>query len=207
MPFLFFIEIAFQLPVSLYSVYRLGRGSSKGTTGVYELLLLVYAFETAFSTMLCMNHVVYLDPADFTREQRDVFWYQLMGPWVAVRKSSCCPVPYSQPIILGPPGTIAVLKRGSSTVDICGHVLEALQPCLHDQRREDEEPVGGIVRANKVSMTCLRFVVSRNAWPRRNMRSNLARRPALVYTRKPLIHNSKVPPPLFFLSLITIPSG
>lgn len=86
MPFLFSIEIAFQLPVSLYSVYRLGRGS-KGTTGAHELLLLIYAFETAFSTMLCLNHVVYLDPADFTPEQRDVFWYQLMGPWVAVRKS------------------------------------------------------------------------------------------------------------------------
>lgn len=100
MPFLFIIELAFQLPVALYSVRRLGRGRGEGTTGPYELLLLIYAFETAFSTMLCINHTAYLDPADFTPAQRDVFWYQLMGPWVAVRKwpssppvpsSSCCP--------------------------------------------------------------------------------------------------------------------
>lgn len=85
MPFLFTIEISFQLPVALYSVYRLGRGD-KGTTGGHELLLLTYALEAAFSTALCIVHTTYLDPADFTPAQWDVFTYQLMGPWIAIRK-------------------------------------------------------------------------------------------------------------------------
>lgn len=88
MDFLFAFEICFQLPVAIYTLYRLGRGT-KSTTGPLELLLLVYAVETAFSTMLCINHAFYIDPKDFTLEQRDVFIYQLMGPWVAVRKSFC----------------------------------------------------------------------------------------------------------------------
>lgn len=83
MHFFFTIELGFQLPVALYSAYRFNRGT---TTGGHELLLLVYAVETALSTMLCMNHAAYLDPKDFTPEQRDVFFYQLMGPWVAFRK-------------------------------------------------------------------------------------------------------------------------
>ncbi|KAF3767322.1 hypothetical protein M406DRAFT_69477 [Cryphonectria parasitica EP155] len=83
MPFLFSIELGFQLPVTLYSAYRLNKGT---TTGAHELLLLVYAVETAFSTMLCMNHALYLDPSDFTPEQKDAFLYQLMGPWVAFRE-------------------------------------------------------------------------------------------------------------------------
>lgn len=91
MPFFFAIELAFQLPVVLYSVHRLGwAGSGSGTTGPFELVLLIYAFETAFSTMLCMNHVFYLDPADFTPAQRSAFLWQLMGPWVSVRKFCCC---------------------------------------------------------------------------------------------------------------------
>lgn len=101
MSFLFLIEIGFQLPVALYSVYRLSRGGNAGTTGGHELLLLVYALETAFSTMLCMNHAAYLDPVDFTPEQRDVFWYQLMGPWVAFRESPLCAPPPRAPDICG----------------------------------------------------------------------------------------------------------
>lgn len=85
MPFLFAIEIGFQLPVVLFTAYRYSKG--KTTTGGHELLLLVYAFETSFSTALCMTHAFYIDPKDFSLEQRDAFLYQLMAPWVAVRKS------------------------------------------------------------------------------------------------------------------------
>lgn len=85
MHFLFVIEIGFQLPTVLYSLYRFRKGT---TTGPFELLLLVYAFETAFSTVLCMNSVFFIDEQVFTPEQRTVFLWQLMGPWVAVRKAT-----------------------------------------------------------------------------------------------------------------------
>lgn len=83
MHFLFVIEIGFQLPTVLFSLYQFRKGT---TTGPFELLLLVYAFETAFSTVLCMNSVFFIDELVFTPEQRSVFLWQLMGPWVAIRE-------------------------------------------------------------------------------------------------------------------------
>lgn len=83
MHFLFVIEIGFQLPTVLFSLYRFRKGT---TTGSLELLLLVYAFETAFTTALCMNSVFFIDELVFTPEQRTVFLWQLMGPWVAIRE-------------------------------------------------------------------------------------------------------------------------
>ncbi|CAN8101942.1 unnamed protein product [Discula destructiva] len=81
MHFLFVLEIGFQLPTVLYSLYRFQQGT---TSGPFELLLLVYAFETAFSTVLCMDSVFFIDETLFTPAQRTVFLWQLMGPWVAV---------------------------------------------------------------------------------------------------------------------------
>ncbi|KAJ4390108.1 hypothetical protein N0V93_007581 [Gnomoniopsis smithogilvyi] len=81
MHFLFIIEIGFQLPTVLFSLYRFRKGT---TTGPFELLLLVYAFETAFSTALCMNSVFFIDELVFTPEQRTVFLWQLMGPWATI---------------------------------------------------------------------------------------------------------------------------
>lgn len=79
------VEIAFQLPVALYAAWRLS--GSKGTSGPFELLLLVYAFETAFSTLLCVNDVFYWDPAIYSPEQKNVFVFQLYGAWLVIRKS------------------------------------------------------------------------------------------------------------------------
>lgn len=78
------VEIAFQLPVALYAAWRLS--GSKGTSGPFELLLLVYAFETAFSTLLCVNDVFYWDPAIYSPEQKNVFIFQLYGAWLVIRK-------------------------------------------------------------------------------------------------------------------------
>lgn len=94
MPLLFAVELGFQLPTVLFALWRLLRRGSP-TSGALELLLLVYAFETAFSTVLCMHSVFFLDEALFTPEQRGVFLWQLMGPWVAVREYPCVMTQYS----------------------------------------------------------------------------------------------------------------
>jgi hypothetical protein len=82
------VEMGLQLPVALYAAWRLG--GSRGTSGPFELLLLVYAFETAFSTLLCINDVFYWDPAIYSQEQKNVFLFQLYGPWLIIRESSYC---------------------------------------------------------------------------------------------------------------------
>ncbi|KAJ0115475.1 integral membrane protein [Diaporthe amygdali] len=76
------VEIGFQLPVALYAAWKLS--GKKGTSGPFELLLLVYAFETAFSTLLCINDVFYWDPAVYSREQKNVFLFQLYGAWLVI---------------------------------------------------------------------------------------------------------------------------
>lgn len=81
---MFKIELWFQLPAVIYAAWRLS--GKKSTTGRLELLLLVYAFETAFSTLLCINDVFYWDPVVYPQEQKNVFLYQLYGPWFAIRK-------------------------------------------------------------------------------------------------------------------------
>ncbi|ROW05445.1 hypothetical protein VSDG_00545 [Cytospora chrysosperma] len=82
MPLMFMVELCFQLPVVFYATWRLSGKS--GTTGRLELLLLAYAFETAFSTLLCINDVFYWDPAVYSPDQKNVFLYQLYGPWFAI---------------------------------------------------------------------------------------------------------------------------
>lgn len=78
------VEISFQLPVALYAALRLS--GKRGTSGPFELLLLVYAFETAFSTLLCVNDVFYWDPAVYSWEQKNVFLFQLYGAWLVIRE-------------------------------------------------------------------------------------------------------------------------
>ncbi|KUI53809.1 hypothetical protein VP1G_01110 [Cytospora mali] len=79
---MFIIELCFQLPVVFYATWRLS--GKRGTTGRLELLLLVYAFETAFSTLLCINDVFSWDPMVYSPEQKNVFLCQLYGPWFAI---------------------------------------------------------------------------------------------------------------------------
>jgi len=81
-PLFLWAELLFSLPAILYALYRLaGRA---GTTGALELLLLVYAFETAFTAAVCINDVGYWDPAAYPPRLKNVFRYQLYGPWFAV---------------------------------------------------------------------------------------------------------------------------
>lgn len=88
------IEIGATLPIVFYSVYRflkLARSSlPKTTTGPWELLLLVYAFETALTTAVCIHDVGYWSPAVYSEADKNVFRYQLFGPYFAMRTFSPC---------------------------------------------------------------------------------------------------------------------
>ncbi len=77
-------EFLVSFPIALYSIYRLS--GRKGTTGPHELLLLVYAFEVAFPAAVCVHDVSYWDPNVYSPEQKDMFRYQLYGPWFAIRR-------------------------------------------------------------------------------------------------------------------------
>lgn len=88
-PLFFWIELVFTLPTVLYAVARLGRiragtAATASTTGSLELLLLVYALETALTTAVCIHNVSYWDPAVYSDAQKNVFRFQLMGPWLAM---------------------------------------------------------------------------------------------------------------------------
>ncbi|KIH89952.1 hypothetical protein SPBR_00984 [Sporothrix brasiliensis 5110] len=90
------IEIAATLPIVLYSVYRFTRlatatstatapsHAAASTTGPWELLFLVYAFETALTTAVCIHDVGYWSPAVYSEADKNVFRYQLFGPYFAM---------------------------------------------------------------------------------------------------------------------------
>ncbi|CAK7264349.1 hypothetical protein SEPCBS119000_000953 [Sporothrix epigloea] len=79
------IELAWTLPVVLYAVYRLAsKPASTKTTGSLELLLLVYALETALTTAVCIHDVSFWNPAVYSLADKNVFRFQLFGPWLAM---------------------------------------------------------------------------------------------------------------------------
>ncbi|CAK7234608.1 hypothetical protein SBRCBS47491_009008 [Sporothrix bragantina] len=79
------IELAFTLPVVFYAVYRFAsKSATTSTTGPLELLLLVYAFETALTTAVCIHDVGFWSPAVYSTADKNVFRFQLFGPWFAM---------------------------------------------------------------------------------------------------------------------------
>lgn len=84
-PLFFHIEMLFLLPVCMYTVYSQGFGNRKvGFTGPEELLYLIYSFVTAFTTLVCVNDVFYWDEAIYDHKAKNVFLWQLYGPWVLI---------------------------------------------------------------------------------------------------------------------------
>ncbi|CAK7237322.1 hypothetical protein SCUCBS95973_009920 [Sporothrix curviconia] len=88
------IELTFTLPVVFYAVYRFASklssklsskpATSASTTGPLELLLLVYALETALTTAVCIHDVGFWNPAVYSTADKNVFRFQLFGPWFAM---------------------------------------------------------------------------------------------------------------------------
>lgn len=85
-PLFFWLELLFLLPVTLYGIRELGV-RRRGTRGQTELLFLVYALEVAFTTLVVINDVSYWDPAVYSDEQKNVFRFQLYGPYFVMRES------------------------------------------------------------------------------------------------------------------------
>ncbi|KAK3938324.1 hypothetical protein QBC46DRAFT_355966 [Diplogelasinospora grovesii] len=82
-PLFLSIEMLFSAPIVLYAVYRLGVKRA-GTTGANELLFLVYAFETAFTTLVCIHDVLYWDDAVYNIDLKRTFVFNLFGPWFVI---------------------------------------------------------------------------------------------------------------------------
>lgn len=81
-----YIEMAFQLPTSLYAVLRLRKG--RGTSGGDELLLLVYAFNVFFSTLLCAHDVYHWDEKLYTMAEKHFIVGGIYGSWMLIRECS-----------------------------------------------------------------------------------------------------------------------
>ncbi|KAI6263398.1 hypothetical protein MCOR27_010295 [Pyricularia oryzae] len=74
--------MAFQLPTSLYAVLRLRKG--RGTSGGDELLLLVYAFNVFFSTLLCAHDVYHWDEKLYTMAEKHFIVGGIYGSWMLI---------------------------------------------------------------------------------------------------------------------------
>ncbi|OIW28647.1 hypothetical protein CONLIGDRAFT_632907 [Coniochaeta ligniaria NRRL 30616] len=85
-PFFFNFEIIFLLPTCLYAVYQHAVKADRktGFTGSEELLYLVYAFVTGFTTLVCLNDVAYWDPAVYSAQDKMMFVFGLYGPYFAI---------------------------------------------------------------------------------------------------------------------------
>lgn len=79
------IEMLFQLPTAMVAVRRLG-GRRTGTTGSDELLFLVYALETALTTLVCLHDVFWWDNDVYPAELKNAFLFKIYGPWFAIRE-------------------------------------------------------------------------------------------------------------------------
>jgi hypothetical protein len=86
--FVLLVEVMVSLPTAFYSVYQLGFANS-GTSGPQELWLLVYAFETAFTTFICIHDVSYWDDSVYSPELKNTFLFNFFTPWFVMSTYDC----------------------------------------------------------------------------------------------------------------------
>ncbi|WYZ46167.1 hypothetical protein EsH8_IX_000392 [Colletotrichum jinshuiense] len=77
-----YLEIFYQLPMAVWMVYRFSRRSA--TTPGFELAVLVFSVECIVTTLTCIHDVFYWDPAVYSQAQKNVFIFNLYGPWVII---------------------------------------------------------------------------------------------------------------------------
>ncbi|KAK1446466.1 hypothetical protein CCUS01_12431 [Colletotrichum cuscutae] len=92
-----YIEIVYQLPMAAWMVYRFSRNT--GTTAGFELAVLVFCVECALTTLTCIYDVFHWDPAVYSQAQKNVFVFNLYGPWVVI------------PALMGLDMWLRILKR------------------------------------------------------------------------------------------------
>ncbi|KAF5519751.1 putative membrane protein [Colletotrichum aenigma] len=95
-----YLEVFYQLPMTLWMVYRFSRGT--GTTVGFELAVLVFCVECALTTLTCIFDVSYWDPNLYSEAQKNVFIFNLYGPWVVI------------PTLMGLDMCLRVLNRANS---------------------------------------------------------------------------------------------
>ncbi|KAK2000489.1 hypothetical protein LX36DRAFT_709353 [Colletotrichum falcatum] len=76
------IEMFYQLPMAAWMVY--GFSGRTGTTPGFELAVVVFAVECALTTLTCIYDILHLDPAVYSQAQKNVFVFNLYGPWVVI---------------------------------------------------------------------------------------------------------------------------
>jgi len=84
------LEVIFALPIILFTIFRLGI-QRRGTSGAHELVMLVYAFEASFTTLTCMNDVLYWDSTVYPAALKQKLLTNMYAPFFVIRK--CCPFP------------------------------------------------------------------------------------------------------------------
>lgn len=84
------LEVIFVLPIVLFTIFRLGI-QRRGTSGAHELLMLVYAFEAAFTTLTCMNDVLYWESAVYPAALKQKLLTNMYAPFLVIRKWSSFP--------------------------------------------------------------------------------------------------------------------
>ena len=110
-----YLEAFFLLPTVLYGVYRLVV-QRRGTSACDELLFLVYAFEVAFTTLICIYDTLYWDSAVYSAELKREMQLQLYGPWFLIRK---CPVRHPQAKTL----TTSCEQASIGAIDMASRIL------------------------------------------------------------------------------------
>ena len=113
MGFFVYFEMAVALPIVLFTVYRLGF-KRQGTSGAHELALMVYAFEAAFTTAVCMHDVFYWDNSVYTAAMKNKLLYQMYLPWLVVRESCLPRQIHRSQLIVQPPSSSSTWPAGSS---------------------------------------------------------------------------------------------
>ncbi|TGJ77138.1 hypothetical protein E0Z10_g10740 [Xylaria hypoxylon] len=83
-PLFAFFELIFHLPVSVWAVRALWSALGRGLSGGSELLLLVYGFQTAITTLTCMYEAALWDPAVVSVQQKTVLVGGLYGGYFAL---------------------------------------------------------------------------------------------------------------------------
>ncbi|KAK1826103.1 transmembrane protein 6/97 [Podospora conica] len=77
------LEVLFALPIIIFTIFRLGI-QRKGTSGAHELALLVYAFEAAFTTLTCMNDVLYWDATIYPAALKQKLLLNMYAPFFVI---------------------------------------------------------------------------------------------------------------------------
>ncbi|KAL0933431.1 uncharacterized protein CTRU02_212394 [Colletotrichum truncatum] len=77
-----YLETFYQLPMTIWMIHRFSRRT--GSTPGFELAVLVFSVECVLTTLTCIYDVFHWDPSVYSDAQKNVFIFNLYGPWVII---------------------------------------------------------------------------------------------------------------------------